>query len=135
MEVWTSDIRTIVFSRIKGDLISLKSEKGYENFTLTTSTVSSTKPKFPTLVFQRLYTPEVGQDLENTNVNAVNAGFQIDVIDNGSDDTKVEKILDKATKSLKKMGFSVTREPNMDTQDEKRGILRATRYIAQGDIL
>ena len=129
--MWSDEILYIVFNRIKDDEEIQKMEELY----LTTSMVSSTKPKFPTLLLQQLETPEIGQDLDNTTVNAVNAGFQIDVVDNQKTRERVNKIVSIVQRILKSMRFNVTRQPDMDTQDEKRSVIRATRIIASGDTL
>ena len=88
--MWTDDLQSQIFSRIIYDSEMQKLQKKYPDFTLTTSMVSSTEPTFPTLVLQQLETPEVGQDLDNTTINGVNATFQIDVIDNQKNRTRVE---------------------------------------------
>ena len=129
--MWSDEILYIVFNRIKDDEEIQKMEELY----LTTSMVSSTKPKFPTLLLQQLETPEIGQDLDNTTVNAVMAGFQIDVIDNLPTRGRVNEITAIVQRIMKSMRFNVTRQPDMDTQDEKRSVIRATRIIASGDTL
>ena len=57
--MWTDDLQSQIFSRIAYDSEMQKLQKKYLDFTLTTSTVSSTEPTFPTLVLQQLETPEV----------------------------------------------------------------------------
>ena len=133
--MWTRDLPTIIFSCLKYDEEMQKLQKKYPDFTLTTSMVSSTDPTFPTLVLQKLKSPEVGQDLDNTTINGINAGFQIDVIDNLKTRKRVEEIINVAENVMKSMRFNVDEEPDMDTQDEKRSILRATRIIGSGDTL
>lgn len=133
--MWTRDLPTIIFSCLKYDEEMQKLQKKYPDFTLTTSMVSSTDPTFPTLVLQKLKSPEVGQDLDNTTINGINAGFQIDVIDNLKTRKRVEEIINVAENVMKSMRFNVDEEPDMDTQDEKRSILRATRIIGSSDTL
>ena len=133
--MWTDDLQSQIFSRIAYDSEMQKLQKKYLDFTLTTSTVSSTEPTFPTLVLQQLETPEVGQDLDNTTVNAINATFQIDVIDNQKNRTRVKEIMGHVKRIMKSMRFNLRDAPDMDTEDEKRSILRATRIIGSGDTL
>lgn len=133
--MWVDDIPTQVLSRLKYDSKMLELQKKYPDFTITTSAVSSTNPKFPTLLLQQLESPEVGQDLDNTTVNGINAGFQIDVIDNQKTRTRVKEIMGEVKRIMKAMRFNLRDAPDMDTNDEKRSILRATRYIAENDVL
>lgn len=133
--MWSDDIPTQVLSRLKYDSKMLELQKKYTDFTITTSVVSSTNPKFPTLLLQQLESPEVGQDLDNTTLNGINAGFQIDVIDNQKTRTRVKEIMGEVKRIMKAMRFNLRDAPDMDTNDEKRSILRATRYIAENDVL
>lgn len=133
--MWSDDIPTQVLSRLKYDSKMLELQKKYADFTFTTSAVSSTNPKFPTLLLQQLETPEVGQDLDNTTLNGINAGFQIDVIDNQKTRTRVKEIMGEVKRIMKSMRFNLRDAPDMDTNDEKRSILRATRIIGSGDVL
>lgn len=132
--MWVDDIPTQVLSRLKYDSKMLELQRKYPNFTLTTSDESSTPTKFPTLILRKLESPEVGQDLENTTINGINAGFQIDVIDNEKKRTRVKEIMEEVKRIMKSMRFNLRDAPDMDTNDEKRSILRATRYITENDI-
>ena len=133
--MWTDDIPKQVISRLKYDSEMRKLQEKYPDFTLTTSAVSSTNPKFPTLLLQQLESPEVGQDLDNTTINAINAGFQIDVVDNEKSRERVNTIMEEVKRIMKSMRFNLRYAPDMDTNDEKRSILRATRIIGSGDTL
>lgn len=131
----TDNLLTQVFSSLKYNDEMQNLQKKYKDFTLTTSAVSSTDPTFPTLLLQQLESPEVGQDLDNTTINAINAGFQIDVIDNQKTRTRANEIINLAIAIMKSMRFNVRIMPDQDTSDEKRSILRATRIIGSGDTL
>ena len=133
--MWSDDIPTHVLSRLKYDSKMLELQKKYTDFTITTSPVSSTNPKFPTLLLQMLESPEVGQDLDNTTVNGINAGFQIDVIDNQKTRTRVKEIMSEVRRIMKSMRFNLRDAQDMDTNDEKRSILRVNRIIGSGDVL
>lgn len=133
--MWTDDILTKVSSRIKYDENIQKLKKSYPDFLVTTSMVSSKNPTFPTLVLEQIESPEVGQDLENIEINAVSAGFQVHIIDNQKTKVRINKIKGEVKKILKSMRFNITQEVDNDTADEKRSIIRATRYIAENDIL
>lgn len=128
-------IQTQVFTKINNDEKMKKLKEKYPDFLLTTSPVSSTNPRFPTLLLQMLESPEVGQDLDNTTVNGINAGFQIDVIDNQKTRTRVKEIMSEVRRIMKSMRFNLRDAPDMDTNDEKRSILRVNRIIGHGDIL
>lgn len=133
--MWVDDIPTQVLSRLKYDSKMLELQKKYPDFTLTTQEESSTPAKFPTLFLQQLETPETAQDLDNITINAVSAGFQINVIDNQKTRTRINTIMEEVKRIMKSMRFNLRDAPPMDTPDEKRSILRATRVIGSGDTL
>lgn len=133
--MWTDYLQTQIFTRIKNDPEMMKLQEKYPDFILTTSAVSSTSPTFPTLLFQQLESVETGQDLDNTTINVINAGFQIDVVDNQKTRTRVNAIMSEAKRIMKSMRFNITYAPDQDTQDEKRSTFRAARIIGSGETL
>ena len=131
--MWTDDLQSQIFSRIIYDSEMQKLQKKYPDFTLTTSMVSDTDPTFPTLVFQITEKQEIGQDLNNQTINLVNVMVQIDIIDNQKEKKRVKEIMNLVQKIMKSLRFTLREERAIDTNDEKRSILIATRPIGSGE--
>lgn len=131
--MWTKYIKSIVFTRIKTEGTA-KLQKQFPNIYFTTSDKVSTNPKFPTVFVKKLQGAERGRDLEGTTVNGVLAGFQVDVIDNKSDNN-AENVSDVVGDIMKSMGFEMVGDPFPNSQgtDEYRYSARYQRVIADGD--
>lgn len=82
--MWTSDIQSSVFTRIKAEGTK-KLKTKYPNINFTTSSKKSSNPKFPSVYVKRMQGKEEGQTLDGQTVNAVTSTFQIEVTDNTSD--------------------------------------------------
>lgn len=81
--MWTSDISSIVFTRVKVQFSSTIKAK-YPDLYFTNSDKTQTTSKFPTVYVHEVGSSEQGQDLDNTGINAVLSTFQIDVTDSQS---------------------------------------------------
>lgn len=132
--MWTSEISSIVFTRIKVEVLkSLKSK--YPNIYFTNSDRAQTNPKFPTVYINEIGSTERGEDLEGTSINAVMATFQIDVTDNQSQN-RASEVMSKIVGIMKSMRFSVIAMPEFqNTESTYRSTARFRRMIGQGDIL
>lgn len=133
--MWTSDITSIVFTRIKA-IGNKKLKTKYPNINFTTSSESSTTPKFPTVYVKRLQGAERGQDLEGTSVNATICSFQIEVTTN-TNDTEAQEVADVVCSVMKAMRFQILGEPFADNTQNgvSRNVARYQRIIGYGDIL
>lgn len=133
--MWTKYIKSIVFTRIKTEGTT-KLQKQFPNIYFTTSDKVSTTPKFPTVYLKKLQGAERGRDLEATSINAVVVGFQIDVIDNKSDNN-AENVSDVIGDSMKTMGFEMVGDPfpNSQSTDEYRFTSRWQRVIGSNDVI
>lgn len=131
--MWTKYIKSIVFTRIKTEGTA-KLQKQFPNIHFTTSEKVSTNPKFPTVYLKKLQGAERGRTLDGTTVNGVLAGFQVDVIDNKSDNN-AENVSDVVGDIMKSMGFEMVGDPfpNSQSTDEYRFTARWQRVIADGD--
>lgn len=131
--MWTKYIKSIVFTRIKTEGTT-KLQKQFPNIYFTTSDKVSTAPKFPTVFVKKLQGAERGRDIDGTTVNGVLAGFQVDVIDNKSDNN-AENVSDVIGDIMKGMGFEMVGDPSPNSQgtDEYRFSARYQRVIADGD--
>lgn len=134
--MWVDDMKTKVLSAIKYDKkIQELQEKNKYTINFTTEAESSTPTSFPTVLMQQLESPETGQTLENTRIECVNFGYQIDIIDNQKTQKRVNEIKSEVTRILKKMMFDLRFPQNMDTADTKRSIIRGTRSYCENDFL
>lgn len=134
--MWVDDMQTKVLSAIKYDKkIQELQEKNKYTINFTTEAESSTPTSFPTVLLQQLESPETGQTLENTRIECVNFGYQIDIIDNQKTRKRVNEIKSEMKRILKKMMFDLRFPQNMDTADTKRSIIRGTRSYCENDFL
>lgn len=123
----------MVFTRIKTEGTA-RLRDTFPNIYFTTSDKVSTTPKFPTVYLKKLQGMEKGRTLEGTEVNGVLAGFQIDVIDNKSDNN-AENVSDVIADIMKSMRFEMVGDPFPNSQgtDEYRFTSRWQMVIADGD--
>ena len=128
------DIEEIVYSRIKTtyptSLIA-----SYPDIKFTTRDRDLINPKFPTVYIRLVDSPEMGGDLSGDAINAVNAMFEIQVIDNDTQQ-RAKGILNEVVKIMKRMRFSVTMFPAFDNGDSTyRCIARFRRIIGANETL
>lgn len=132
--MWTSDITSIVFTRIKVEATrELKSK--YPDINFTTSDKVRTEPTFPNVFVKRLQGSERGQTLDGETVNATLSSFQIEVADNVSD-SRSQEVADTIYAIMKKMRFEAIGEPFQDNIDDvHRNVARYRRVIGYNDTL
>ena len=132
--MWTSDIQSVVLTRIKTEgLKNLKSK--YPNIQFSTSSKKATEPKFPTVYVKRMQGAERGQTLEGNTVNAILSTFQIEVTDNISDD-RAQEVADVVYGIMKSMLYEAVGEPFPDNKDSTyRNVARYRRVIGYNDKL
>lgn len=131
--MWTKYIKSKVFTKIEIEG-KKRLQKMFPNIYFTTSGKASTNPKFPTVYVKRLQGSEIGSDLEGTRINAIVAGFQVDVIDNKSENN-AETVAYVVQDIMKRMGFEVVGSPFSDNSgDEYRVVARYQRNIGYNDI-
>ena len=134
--MWVDDMQTKVLSAIKYDKkIQELQEKNKYEINFTTEEESSTPTSLPTVLLQQLESPEIGQTLENTRIECVKFGYQIDIIDNQKKRTRVNEIKAEVERILKRMMFDLRFPKNMDTAGTKRSIIRGTRSYCENDFL
>lgn len=132
--MWTSEIPSIVFTRIKTEgLKKLKSK--YPNIQFTTSSKKATDSKFPTVYVKRMQGSERGQTLDGTSVNAILSTLQIEVTDDVSD-VRAQEVADVVYGIMKSMRYEAIGEPFPDNDDSTyRNVARYRRIIGYNDIL
>lgn len=128
------DIENIVFTRIKAKMPQKIKDK-YPKLNFTSSDSVSKRPQFPTVYVHMLESPEQGMTLDNSNINAVLASFQIEISDNLSQ-ARAKEVADEVVKIMKSMNFTVVVMPFFDNKDGTfRNLSRYRRMIGDGDIL
>lgn len=132
--MWTSDVASMVFTRIKVEATKeLKSK--YPDINFTTSDQLRTNPTFPNVYVKRLQGSERGQTLDGETVNAILSSFQIEVADNVND-KRAQEVADVVYAIMKKMRYECIGEPFPDNVDEvHRNVARYRRIIGYNDIL
>lgn len=132
--MWTSDIESIVFTRIKVEATERLKEQ-YPSINFTTSSKVRTNPTFPNVYVKRLQGSEAGQTLDGQTVNAVMSSFQIEVTDNVND-KRAQEVADVVYSIMKKMRYECNGEPFKDNIDEThRNVARYRRLIGYNDTL
>ena len=127
------DIESIVFSRIKYSF-SENIKKKYPDLIFTTDEQVARRAKFPTVFIHMLPSAEIGQDLEGSSINGVDAVFQIQVSDN--ENSRGKEIITEIAKIMKKMRFSISQMPySFINGDTYYYVFRARRTIGTGDTL
>lgn len=123
-----------VYSRIKNKMPSTIKSK-YKDLNFTTNSISLAEPKFPCVYIHMIQSPEDGEDLEGTEINAVYASFVIEVVDNESQ-ANTNTISKEVQKIMKQMRFKVVGFPYNDNNDSTyRKVSRYRRTIANNDVL
>ena len=127
-------LETQIFSLIKAKF-SAKIKEKYKDLNFTTSDKSSTKAKFPTVYIHMLESPEIGETLEGTEINGVNATVQIEVTDNQSQ-ARADEVSKEVLRVMKTMRFKAVGMPFHDNSgDAYRTVSRYRRPVGAGDIL
>lgn len=132
--MWTSDIASMVFTRIKVEATK-KLKSKYPNINFTTSDQVRTEPTFPNVYVKELQSSERGQTLDGESVNAILSSFQIEVSDNVSDN-RAREVADVVFLIMKKMKYEAIGLPFQDNIDGvHRNVARYRRIIGYNDIL
>ena len=133
---WTTQIGSMVFSRIKNEFpakLKTKYSMTDKNFSAVGS--SDTPAVFPFVYVQLLPAMEEAQDLEGESVNAGLFTFQIDVTDNKSQ-SNAKAVMAEVMQIMKRMRFGATSMPSFeDTKDTHRCTARFRRAIGENDTL
>lgn len=132
--MWTSDIASIVFTRIKVEATK-KLKSKYPDINFTTSDKVRTNPTFPNVYVKKLQGAEQGHTLDGSTVNATLSSFQIEVADNVSDN-RAQEVADVVYSIMKSMRYEAIGEPFPDNVDEvHRNVARYRRIVGYNDTL
>lgn len=129
---WYSKIQDKVFT-VMSTRMKKALKKSFPGTNYTTSSWNEDDPVFPTWCLRRLSWVEVGNDLENTSVNAVNVTFEVKVFT--KDESSCEEILAETISQFKALRFNVVMMPIIERnmRNYYNGAIRATRIIGGGD--
>lgn len=128
---WIFDVSSIVFTNIEYKL-KKKLIGTYPNISFTTSDKNKIT-KFPTVYFHEIAGNEVGKDLENDEVNGINAAYQVEIYSDKDQET-CKNVAKEVVKVMKELHFSTTTPTFQNESTTYRLILRFSRNIGSGDI-
>lgn len=132
---WFSEIESTIFTYLKYVLVE-EDEARFKDLNCTTSSESESIENivdFPTLYIHLLPLVELGNDLYNTDVAAVRATVELQVITDKSE-ASCRKIMDACILAMKQLRFNIPMFPDPQTSNKKYfAIARFTRVIASGD--
>lgn len=135
MSEWVMLVPSIVFTKIKTDFSQvIKDKYKMTNDNFSTINSSNKDAVFPFVHVHMLTAVEQGQDLEGTSINAGIFTFQIDVIDNKTQN-RARNVMSEVLRIMKSMSFDVIAMPEFESGDTHRCIARFRRMIGSGDIL
>ena len=126
-EAWYTGIEATVFTQVQYML-----NKEYPKLVCRTTSETVTPSVFPTMYLHETQ-EEIGQDLVNEDVNAVNSTIYVRVWTNTTEDD-CRNILAKATRELKRFHYNVKTLPSTKITDKIAfGEIMARRVIGGGD--
>ena len=131
---WFFNLESRIFTILKTRITRNLSTK-YPNIFCTRSSQLDSEPVFPTVYIHEMPGLEMGEDFDNTGINAVLETLQIDVTTNQSmqDCTRV---MMEVISQLKALRFNIATMPTYLIEDNiYRGIVRARRLIGSDDTL
>ena len=143
--VWTMDISTVVFSRIVNDFsptiktkykmqeVTVGGVKTWRNF--STSQTSMLNPIFPYIAIIEIVQDERHKDLEGRAKNLAFFAFQVDIIDNVSEN-RAKECMQEIMRIMDEMRFTSKKLPAPSSNpQEYRESYRFERLIGSGDVL
>ena len=101
-KTWFGFLESTIFSRVSNGLITAYGD----SLNCTMDEINGLPSEFPTMELRELEPLEIGQDLENTSVNAVRETIQIRLF--AQDKESLKKLCRLATVQMKDLKFNVT---------------------------
>ena len=134
-DTWYAEIESTIYTHLEYKLV-LSGIAPFPNLNCTTSSQSETIENitdFPALYIHLLPPVEMGNDLHNEDVAAINATIELQIFSDKSE-SECRKIITAAIREMKKLHFNVAMFPDPQTADKRYfAIARFTRVIAAGD--
>ncbi len=126
-ETWYAGIEATVFTQVQYML-----KKVFPKLVCRTTSETVTPSEFPTMYLHETQ-EEIGQDLYNSDVNAVNSTVYVRVWTNTTE-ADCRQILAQATSELKRLHYNVRNLPTTQITDKIAfGEIMARRVIGGGD--
>lgn len=95
--------------------------------------ISDKTPSFPNVYIHELEPSEVGNSLENQEINAIRDTIQIEVSTN-TNKADARVVINACIEAMKRLSYSIIMFPLYDKQNNvHRFIIRARRIISSGD--
>ena len=134
---WIFALLPKVFTKVKTEFSqTIKDKYSMTAKNFSTEDAMNVKPVFPFVWIQQISCQEVGNDIDNTDINAVNVTFQIETYDSDSA-SKAKECMTEAMRIMKSMRFNVLPDSLISTKDDglHRVVMRFSRIIAYNDII
>lgn len=127
-----SNIESIVFTKIKTGVTKRLKTK-YPDINFTTSNKITSSVKFPRIYIHLLESPEIGDTLEGSDLEALILSFLIEVYDSESQD-RAKKVADEVLHEAKKLKFKMIGFPySNNTDSQYRVTMRMRRAVCDQD--
>lgn len=129
---WWASLESRLFTTYKTRLEKAVKEK-FPKLYCTASPMTKAASQFPTAYFRMVDWIEQGNDLDNTDTNAILATIQVDVITNTSlNDCK--EVVYETTNIMKALSFSIIAMPIYSANNNLyTGVIRFRRMIGGSD--
>lgn len=132
-DVWFMEIESTILTYLQHVLVDVADAPFPDLQCTTTNQNISDIDIFPTLYVHLLPPTEVGNDLYNVDIPAINATFELQVFSDKSE-IHCRKIITKCIQEMKKLHFNVPMFPDPQSNNRKYfAIARFNRIIASGD--
>lgn len=135
MSEWIMLVPSFVFNRIKTEFseeVKTRLAMTGDNFSAVDS--RNKKAVFPFVYVHALPASELGQDLEGNTINAGLFTFQVDVIDNKTQN-RAREVMSEIVRIMKAMRFEIIAMPEFDSDETHRFVARFRRAIGSSDVL
>ena len=134
-DTWFAQIESTVYTHLQYRLAG-RIDAPFPELTCTTSSQNESLENvsdFPTLYIHLLPPQEIGNDLLNEDIAALNATFELQAFSDKSE-SQCRKIMSEAVIEMKKLHFNVPMLFDPQTTDKKYfAIARFNRVIGAGD--
>lgn len=129
-DLWFSKVFTRVYTTVK----SRMSQNLKLKLNFTSDEVNDTPTVFPTVYVSELPGLEIGRDVDNTGINAIEESIRIYVYCNTGKAT-CKKIMNEAVLQMKALRFNITSLPAYSQKANiVNGVATFSRVIGRGDI-
>lgn len=131
---WTSELGARIFTIVKTSLIDKGIMERYPTLQFVSPDKQYIPSEFPTVWIREIQSIEMGNDIDNTTINAVSENIQVDVISRERQISR--KIMSEVVVEFKKLRFNVNTLP-LSREDELKAYCSArfNRTIGYNDAL